>query len=277
MRRTSLAVALASLVVLAGCGTSAPDTDESTLTPAPVPEAGRPTATAGSGELAPGLRETGVVDPGRLVAAHAATLATTSFTVRQSVVRRYPNRTVASRYETVVRLSADKRRFHYVLRQANRRDGRLHETRIERFSTGEHVFERVRQDGATRYDRVRAPGVRAFLPANASNRRALERLLDRVDTTVTGRLVRNGATLYRVGIENGRTDAPPLENVSLTALVAESGLVSEYRVEYDVTHGGVRHHVVVEVAYTRLGETTVERPAWVDDASNATRTRTAHP
>ena len=54
------------------------------------------------------------------------------------------------------------------------------------------------------------------------------------------------------------------------ALVDENGVVREYRVAYTATLGENTSRIERTVQFTALGETTVERPAWVAEETNAT-------
>lgn len=113
-------VALAGLLVLAGCGGlgaagDAGGTDseaEATLTPVDVPGASTPRTPASN--LPPGVTPGGVGDPLALARAHARALEGRSYTVRSVVTVQYSNGTLRGRRRTVARVGADRRRFRVV-------------------------------------------------------------------------------------------------------------------------------------------------------------------
>ncbi|WP_435196807.1 DUF7537 family lipoprotein [Natronomonas sp. EA1] len=267
MSRTTLAlVGLVVLLVLAGCNAPATET-ERTLTPAPVPETASPTPTRA---LAPGVDSAGVFDSPALASAHARVLGEASYTVNQTVFQQYPNGTVDARYVTVARFAADHTVFRSTLRQADRRDGRLVTRRVERYGDGSRVYEAVTAENETTYGVVRGPDgeprspVNVF-PANLTNRRPIERLFTLVETETVETRARNGTRFVRVATTEPQR-LPPLRNVTLTATVREDGVVTAYRVTYDVDRGEGRIDVLVALEYTAIGETTPEAPPWLDRA-----------
>jgi hypothetical protein len=110
-------VALAGLLVLAGCGGLGAGGDDSgpeaTLTPVDVPG---DSGSAGPAveALPPGVTPAGVEDPFALAWAHTGALEGRSYTVRSVVTVRHPNGTLRGRRRTVARVGADRRRFHVV-------------------------------------------------------------------------------------------------------------------------------------------------------------------
>lgn len=273
--RTAVTVALLLLAALAGCNAPASDTEtpEPTLTAAPIPG---PTDTPSSDDLAvgeypPGVTRAGVTAPGRLARAHEAALAGTSYAVNQTLVQRYPNGTVRVRHVVRGRFTAAPGEFRSTVRRVDRRGGVRSRTTVERYADGRRVYERVVENGTDRYRLARYPDgsprvPKAVYPSNLTNRREVERLFSRIVTTTTDR----GPSHVRVQ-SVGRTSLPPLENVTLTATVAKSGLVTAYQVTYDVRRAGRRVRVTVTVSYHDVGTATVERPDWVDRV-NATDT-----
>jgi hypothetical protein len=117
--------------------------------------------------------------------------------------------------------------------------------------------------------------------AERAHRATIFVLFSALNTTVEGVGDREeGSADYRVestGVRNPGTLASQLrvesvENVSLTALVSEEGLVREYYLEYTATLGENTSRVERTVQFTALGETSVERPAWYDEATNSSET-----
>ena len=268
------ALAVAVLLVVAGCNAPTGDssTDAATVTPVAVPET---TATPRHpGRLAPGVTDEGVVDPGRLVRTHEARLSATTYTVNQTLVRRDDNGTVRSRYVTRARFAAEPGRFRAVVRQADRENGTLVVRYDERFGDGDRAYAAEDTGNGTEYRLMRYPGGGPRDPEgvyfrNLTNRDAIGRLFTLADTEPVGTFTEDGTRFVRLRSPEP-TAIPPLRNVTLTATVSERGVVRSYRVEYDVTRDGAVA-TTVAVSYTGVGTTTVERPAWVDRV-NATAT-----
>lgn len=269
------ALAVAALLLLAGCnapaGPAGPSTETRTVTPVPVPSV-EATATP-DGQFAPGIRD-GEVNGERLADAHARALGDTSYTVNQTIVQRYSNGTLRSRYVTVARFTATPGRFAATLRQIDRRDGRLTERTVRRYGDGENAYAAVTEENTTRYQRLRWPDgeprdPRLVYPENLTNARSIARVFSLVETRAVDTVEANGTRYARLE-SVGNATLPPLTNVSVTALVSERGVLRSYRVTYDVSRseGGVR--ATVAVSYTRVGETTVSEPPWLDRVDNGT-------
>lgn len=250
------AVAVVLLLATAGCNT--PLADESkppetpTLTPAPQP--GTSTPTANASRFPPGLGPEGVTDAERLVDAHTDALANVSYTVRLSSTREYPNGSVQTRYERVVRFASPDR-FHYVLTVRSESGDR----RIERWRSGDTAFAAVTTDGDTTYRRLDEPQRPTLVTYSE-----LTRVFGLEPSRLADTTIRNGTTLYR--LEGGPGDVSGLSNVSYVALVDPRGLVRSYTVTYDVTDRDRTRSVEVAASFGAVGETTVERPPWYDDA-----------
>lgn len=247
---------LVAFVVTAGCNGPLAGVDRGdtpTLTPAPVP--GDPTPTPRSGELAPGLENDGVVDAARLVGAHTEALTDTSYTARLSTRRAAPNGTVQERYDRVVRV-ASRDRFRYVL-TAETADV---ERRTDRWRGGDRAYEAVTENGTTTYRSLDALSVPTLL-----SRQGLVRLFRVLPSQVTDARRSNGTTVYRV--VGGPSDLPPLSNVTYEVNVTERGLITSYRVTYEVDAENRRREVTVEATVSRVGATTVDRPEWYDEAT----------
>lgn len=250
------AMALSAFFALAGCsapfaGEAAP-TETRTLTPAPVPEGA--TATPEGTGYPPEVGPDGVTDAERLGVAHEAALANTSHTVRLSTRRERADGTLEAVYERVVRVESPER-FHYAL--TARSDGG--ERRIERWRSGETGFGAVTTDGNTTYRRLDAPW-----PPQLVTRSELVRVFELDPSTLAGTRDRNGTTLYR--LEGGPGEVSGLSNVGYVAVVTQSGLVQSYSVSYDVADGNRTLSVTVTARFEAVGETTVERPPWYDEA-----------
>jgi hypothetical protein len=268
MARALLVVAL---VVLAGC--SLPTGGE-TATPERVTAAPVPEATARPGVLAPGVTDAGVTNPGRLAAAHARTLEATSYTVNQTLVQRWTNGTLRSRYATVARFGAEPGRFDARLVQTDREDGRLVTRQVRRYGDGERAYIATTEANRTTYRLLRYPDGEPRDPTdvylrNLTNVLAVERVFTLVPTDTVGTFTENDTRFARVE-STAPTTILPLRNVTVTATVAESGVIRSYRVRYDATREG-ELRASVALRYTAVGTTTVTDPPWLDRV-NATAT-----
>lgn len=252
---------LTLLVLLAGCGGSAGSSGpvDPSVTPAPVPETPATPPTTPDFVSAPGIGQTGIVDAGRLVSFHAAVLGRESFTVYINSTRRLPNGSIRSRYTRRIQFAEDKARFYYVLEQMDRTDTGIRLRTIERWSGGKRVVQSSIENGVrtTRIIRDQEPG-RSF-PENASNRVDLYRIFTVMDTSLEEVFERDGQTEYHV--IGGPQAVPPLDNVTIRAVVDGRGVIREYRVAYAVGPDPIR--VNVHARYDRIGSTEVTTPDWV--------------
>lgn len=251
---------LVALVALAGCsGLSAPTP---TVTPAPVPGDGV--------DYPPGVDDRGVYSPAELASAHDAALAPASYTRVETLTARTANgtpwatRTVRTRVapdgrrHTVAELGGPEATYPSPFRDAMRVEVYV-ENGIVYFAgwneTADYAsFERA--GGGVSVDRLRL-------------------LLSAFETRAEP-VRRNGTTLVRV--ESTRLADPyylesaeravrgDVRDGEFRALVTPDGLVREYRVVVTVAVDGTLVRVERDVGFRAVGETTVERPAWYDDA-----------
>lgn len=196
-----------------------------------------------------------MTDAGRLVDAHYAVLANTSYTVRLTSTRESTNGSVQTSYDRVLRVAAPDR-FHYLLTVRDAGG----ERRIERWRAGDEAFAATTADGETTYRRLDEPP-RPTLVARDELTRVLELTPSQFDGTVD----RNGTTLYRLA--GGPSDVSGLSNVSYVAMVDPRGLLVSYTVTYEVSERDRTRTVRVTAAFEAVGETSVERPPWYDEAA----------
>ncbi|MWG34502.1 hypothetical protein [Halomarina oriensis] len=286
MRRT-VAVCLACLVVLAGCGTggSGGATDPETVTPAPVPSDAA-TEVPSERTVAPGVTTGGVVAPTRLVGAHVAALRGRSFKTTRRTVEYAPDGTVRASVQIRGFVSADRRRL-YLDRRA---EGTVVEStgldgRTEQYMAGTRVAEREVRNGTERFDsRRRDPGaiVGTVLISDLLASSTYSLAFHGMNFTVASQPDRWSAAQYRlvstgtpsrdtvVGLAGGRA-----RNLSFMATVTDDGLVTWSRLAYTAERGGETVRVVRTVSFEEVGTTSVERPAWFETATNeSTVTRT---
>ena len=274
-----VAVVLAAVVLLAGCGSVAtPDgevTPTRTITAVPLPQE-TPTPR-GPPVLAPGLSAEGVFDAAELADAHAATLSATSFTAVREERRQRADGSLVSSYRSVVRMSAAGDRFRYGLNQTDVRDGRFRNQSLARYADGTRVYAATTRGGETTYSVLGDPGEptdpSAVFRENATARVGVVRLFGALRLDVTDRRTVDGRTVYRVTVENGSQRLGTLRDVSLNATVREDGLVTAYRLSYAI--GSLR--VAVAVDFRDVGATEVTPPGWLPAARNATGTATPAP
>lgn len=278
MSRPILAGLLALLLVFAGCNAISlgGETQTATLTPAAVPT-DEPTPTPVR-QLAPGLTGAGVTDPFTLAATHSSILNDTSYTFRENATVRYANGTIADRSVTRTQFAANENRFHIV---QNGSDMAVRGLRgVSLWSNGERVFMARMSDNGTSYNVPRGSDSEPVSPRRflsfGTNRERIASLFRSVETRVADSEQRNGTTRYRVesttvtnrgAFEN---DWQNPRNVTLIADIDSQGLVREYRLTYAATLDGAPVRIERHVRYTDIGNTTVERPSWYDDAIERT-------
>lgn len=278
--RAVAVVCVTALVVLSGCaglsdggGTSAPTTEEAgdrtgATTPSPTAASEPGSVTTESARLAPGLTADGLADPLELVNAHTAVLRSEPFTVRYELRRNGDDhdvtRTLSSRTDLNGTVRANAVQWVNTTGSApsfyENRSGR---TAIWR--DGGTVFHRTVENGSATYDRVLAMNA-SLSPNLLTQRRDLAQYLSSAEPRTVSEVTRGGETYYRV---EGSFQEPYRNGpTNVTAYVAPSGLVAELVVE----EAGAERvgPSVLRVTYEGVGETSVERPEWVETAEAAT-------
>jgi len=117
--------------------------------------------------------------------------------------------------------------------------------------------------------------------ASGFDRDRIEKLFNTIETRVTGRTTSNGTTLYRVVGTNatnpvalGSATLQNPRNVTFRAVVTSQGVIREHRVSYTATTNDGPVRVDRRVRYTDIGNTTIERPAWYEEAIENVSTTT---
>jgi hypothetical protein len=284
MRRSTGTLALAGLLLLAGCGGFAGggrSTD--TVSPAPVPT---DTPTASGSHWPPGTGPEGVTDPIELANAHYEALLDRSYTTTRTAVTREADGRLVSRTRFHGRFGPDRTRFRFVYTAEGESPvfettpGRLElyadETRLLRSLTVRNETSRERLPPGSFSQRAGPFNER---PGRAFGLRSPDREAYLLLSAVEGAVVPvAGDGAYRVraaGIDQPvaletleRVEDPT--NVSLTATLDANGLLRAYRLSYEATRDGQRLRVERTVSYSAVGNTTVERPAWAGDVVNGT-------
>lgn len=258
MTRAVALLALALLLVLAGCGGFAgnPRSETTRVTPVEVPT----TTERPERFVAPGMTAERLVDPTALQRAHAARLTNDSHRFREVVTRRAANGTLLSRYVTLVVRNGSTVRYRF---DGDRSDGR-DEWTIDRYVTADRVYTARTDRNGTSYsvDPISEAGRRVPVTSDdytASLTRVFGLLPIRVEESV-----RSGdQTRYYLETAEPR-DVPPLRNATFVGAVTPEGVVDDYRVSYEVRRDGRPVTVIVTVSISELGTATVERPAWVE-------------
>ncbi|WP_226012739.1 DUF7537 family lipoprotein [Halomicrobium salinisoli] len=256
---------LALVAVTAGCGGLAGgDQETPTLTPAPVPE-----IDDDAGLVAPGVGADGSVDTGRLARAHARAVENESYVFRseRGTTSTRGEQTAPTSLERHLRVEGPHSYHYWTDRRMARVDGRL------RFlaNYSEYADDGV---GFVRYTAGADSGVTYRPISGATPNRfvslatePIRRHLAGEDLDVT-EVSSGGQRYYEVEATRDRlVTGESVENYTVTALVRPDGFVRSLSVSYVIPDEQRRAFRSFE--YTDVGETTVDRPGWIDDARTA--------
>lgn len=271
------AVALAVVLLLAGCSTlssdPAPRGPTETATPAPVPTGGP------DGVLAPGVTREGVTDPRTLAEAHVARLADESYTLVVTRTTRHPNGTLRERLDLNLSLAADRSYLVHAETEGPEApvflgrppasaafwsNGSVYTRRLtHRGDTTYTTFQPTNGAGTWQYWARTVP----FGGRGGNPRGFITRTFGSTPTRTTGRVADDGTTAYTL-VGTGAT--APIElgvedprEVDLRATVTAEGLVRSVNLTYVGTVDGQPIEVTRRFRYERVGATNVTRPAWV--------------
>jgi hypothetical protein len=290
-RSVLTAVLLVALILLAGCSGFpglGPDSSDVRVTPANVPTDTQPVTP--SEQIAPGVLPTGVYNASILAHAHSQALGTTSFTIRTNRTYRYQNGTLArwttgiQRVESGPPIRIQSRSRYHVQRLYPRRSNVSPALGSDLWSGPDNGYQRtIYANNTTRYSTL-SQRIRSVNSSVFARARMINKTLSNVDTQVT-RLTRNGSTYYRIEGPVSREyrrlpQSTDQQNTSQWLLIDSRGVIHEYHITI-YTSGPEetimeRHY---SITFRKIGNTTVERPAWVETARNRTssanRTETA--
>jgi hypothetical protein len=268
-RRLAGALAVAGLLVLAGCGGA-------TTTEAPSPT---PTATATAGPtatdaptVAPGLTASRVVDAEALARAHDERLGSTARTTRTRTTYELPDGTVLADVRTTTRRTGSTvpaAHSRTVEGEAPAAVG-APTTDLALWTNGSVTVRRTVANGSTTY--ATGSGVPDELDGAGTRRATLADLLAATNATVVDERTNAGVSAYRLRGSSrpaGDSRFASSDDVTFTALVGEDGVVREYDVAYRTTVDGRQVRVIDSVRYDALGRTTVTRPGWYANATAA--------
>ncbi|WP_254536422.1 DUF7537 family lipoprotein [Halomarina litorea] len=249
----ALPLLCACLVVLAGCNGLGGGDSDGDVTPADVPR------DLHGGTIAPGLTESELVNASALATAHERVLANRSFAATYRLQLLAANGSVIRESVTRGQYAADRLQYNTSARYTGGFAEARGTERRESWADGDHRYVRWSRGGEWEYQRQQLRP-----PARLSPGDTLEPLLSGATGVAVERLDTEGEwERYRVEATEFENLSGNVENATLTAVVDERGLVSEVRVVVVLDTG---HQQVVRVTYSAVGETTVERPAWADEA-----------
>lgn len=283
------ALAVAALLVLAGCGgavsthtgTPAADGTDDPATAAgdggstAAPGTTDATATAGNDSgaadrLPPGVTVYGV-NLDILVLAHRRSLerASVTVTIREAIVA--DNGTTLAVTRTEMRSHGDRVAVHQVVGGASPAAVGLAAANFTYWSAGEETaMRRVLPDGRVRYSYFSGDGPRQFRFDQTGGSWVLGALSGR-NVSVDGTVRRANVTLVVLRASTDRTVSvrgQVRRNLTLRVYVSRIGMVRSFRLQYDTVIDGHRVTVSREFQLSDFADTPVERPGWVDRARN---------
>ncbi len=215
--------------------------DDSRLTPVPDSVAGQPSTE----DYPSGVSADGTVDARVVSRVHRVYLDGRSYTARLNY-REYVNGTLAGRYTERIRVKNESHYASRVTTTGTLEGSPMRVAAADIYADGSREY--VRKNGDRWSLTVRdgdpfLPRVRSYLAWKFSVNDTV------VERTPPGVRVRFDGEAYGTGVP-----------VTGSAVVTEGGLVRSLRRTYEL-EGGTR--VVVSLNTTNVGETTVEKPAWV--------------
>lgn len=274
-RRVLAAVAVAALVLLAGCGGADQTATESPGMGGESPEGtaeGTPTASATSTptpsdpfagvSMAPGTTEDGVTNASELLAAHASALDGRSVTVDMDFTLEVNGSGQNVSFRGKVTPDDDRGWMRIDLQDGT---GTY-------YTESGTTYQKVVQNGETSYGTTTSVSAIPTKPRFGADIR-IRSAITAANWTATGVVERDGEQLIRY--EATDVDLPDSVNVSGdtttetsgTLLVGEDGAVHYVAVHTRVESSDETVVYSIEVDLTDVGSTTVERPDWVDEAA----------
>lgn len=266
--RALAALVMASLLMLTGCSFDGGVS--------PTAADGRGTATAmetgthsGQAPVYPsGFDENGVVNASAVEASHrSALLATSGFSVTYHATVATPNATTRVRYDQQTEVDSGE-----LLRRTNVTSGDL-TGEVVRYYANDTVYVKTREPGATEpgydtrnksYALGAATGLEFIRPALADVEYGASERTARDGVEV---VVYDDATLGAAdGLFGPNVSADDVSAFSARLVVGTDGVVRAITYEATVRRGGRARTVSVAIRVDTVGETTVDRPAWVDRA-----------
>lgn len=270
-------IALVALAVaLAGCPALSGPTPTAEVTPAPVPE---------TEQFPPGVTEAGVVDAETLATTHADAVQNTSYTIVSNRTIRHRNGTIISDFDVRVELAADRQVRATVATAGPSAPLLLGEPPAsgEFWANGTAHVSKLTTGNSTQYTEFTPPDGfvgtwrywRSTVSFGGQGGHAQETLLGLfadIPTEVADSRSADGRQVYRLVGDSARSasfakaGAGPVSNVSLETHVTSTGIVRQFELSYEQQVGGEPAQVHWSLQYLDVGNTTAERPTWIDRA-----------
>jgi hypothetical protein len=260
-RIVSLQLFVIGLLLLSGCnaftGMTADPAETPMVTPASVPT--QPSTPAGS-SLAPGLTTDGLTNATTLLAAHTAVLTNTSFTIRRTVLFKYPNGTVAVRQISTTRIEGNT---SYIV-SVRKHSGSSETTQTETwYGPNRSITKTITNDSVSYSPPSRSGRVNQMWYPPVQQ---ISRMFDPQQDPLVERVRRNGTTLYHLEKEY------QYSNIIASMYISPRGVIRRYSVQNqfsDISIPGITRKTL-SIRITNIGTTTVDRPAWYAEAINKT-------
>lgn len=259
-------IVLLAVVLLAGCsGLSTVGEDTTTMTPAPVPS---PSETATETNiLPPGVTGNGVTNVDLLADAHQRAILNRSYTwnARRVVLNQSDGGRTGDDVRQTAHVENEMTYSYWTNHQTIWRDGRprqLGNFMTYAGPTGGYVRYK-HTEANTQYRSFQPPPARVSVGGNAMS--AIEQYLQ-VEAATLSKIRTEDTLLYELR-GNGTqavVDSGTVTNYTVRALIKPDGFVRSLDVRYQRRDNGQRQVVEFTYSYESLGETTVDRPAWVD-------------
>jgi len=250
------------LALSAGCSALETPSDRSmTVTPAPVPDA---TETATPNPLPPGVTGAEIVDLDRLALAHGAATNDTAYTWDSNYtrVRFFDDRQFTAHIREEATVENESRYTYWTNRkEAPREEQFSYLGEYGLYADSDGRYTRLKQGGEFTYERLPPRPARQQIGTRATS--AITEYLRTENVTVAETRV-DGQRYYEiVGTDYAFRSGYGIRNYTARAVVSPDGFVRSLHVEYDQTRDGERERITYTFQYSRLGDTTVERPEWV--------------
>lgn len=198
----------------------------------------------------------------RAVQRHAAVLSEDAYALRY-----VENRSNGSNFSGRVRSSPTDERLAATIRRGN--------TTVERYAGNGTISFRRTANGTTTYEgptNLSTVGGFEFLHRSGTGANRLQRLTLVGNYTGAGTVTRDGRTLDRYTVDGLAPTATlngTLERIEGTALIDQRGIVRSANLTLQFRQDGVRQRQTAEYRVTTVGDVSVERAGWLDEAREA--------
>ncbi|WP_157971714.1 hypothetical protein [Halorussus litoreus] len=270
MKRTLLIA-----VVVAGLAACGALSSAATLTPAAASTDSAESAIsppqANETAFPPGVNESGVTGPLALATAHRETLGNTSYAAVTTITFQRPNGTVVAEATTITRVESGGESFSVATTGSQSNASAplgVDHYRSERWvnETTVVVADTLRSEEPT-YRQVNREN---SLTGPDANWELLYGAFGTGETIYVGQVERGGTTLHKIVSTPSRTEATdgPVDGTTydFSALVDSEGVVHNFQTTQRSTLEGETVVVTRTMRITEIGNTTVERPDWYEQA-----------